>query len=163
MDILRHFNFEGAEESASATSSIPDTVSLNSDESPSDSELSHYEDYPRKPSSAARQLRGKQTQPSLQNSHSYFELSSAVLNTFDSFQSQCCGYDDVASMLVDFAIRPRERWSAFESKHSPDRVSVVVEVSGTVTSNTRCKPFRLTTSIFPPQIVTGSGHHVLGC
>lgn len=137
MDILQLFNLEGEEESVStrSTSSLPDTVSLNSEKSPSDSELSDYEDYPGKPSAAARELNRKRRQPSQQISHSYFRFSFAVVNTLEAVRGQCCGYEEDVSMLPGFSLRPRERWSAFERKHSPDRVSIVVEVSERIPSN----------------------------
>lgn len=122
MDILRLVRYEGSD---SVCEPVPEAVSLRSDDSSSDSsELSDgFEARPLTASYNSSQDR-KQVQ------RNYFQLSDAVLDTFDSLQYDCCGFDE--SSMLDFE-NPhrddRDHRTSFESKHSPDRVSVVVEVS----------------------------------
>jgi NADPH:quinone reductase-like Zn-dependent oxidoreductase len=120
MDILRLVRYEGSE---SVCGSIPEAVSLKSDDSSTNSELS--DGFGAKPLTVSY---GSHDRKRVQRN--YFHLSDAVLDAFDALQYNFCGFDEDTSTMLDFDVQHRgDHKSAFETKHSPDRVSVVVEVS----------------------------------
>jgi hypothetical protein len=134
MDILRLVSDEGSD---SLCGSIPEAVSLKSDDSSTNSELS--DGFGAKPLTVSYNSQDRK-----RVQRNYFQLSDAVLDTFGALQYNCCGFDEDTSTMLDFDVQDRDNCNAFESKHSPDRVSVVVEVSLTIvlTSNGQEEPLK---------------------
>lgn len=151
MDILRLVSFEGSD---SICGSIPEAVSLKSDDSSTNSELS--DGFGAKPLTVAYNAHDRK-----RAQRNYFQLSDAVLDTFDALQYNCCGFDEDTSAMLDFDVQHLDHGNAFETKHSPDRVSVVVEVSRHFSfrfSNIQIGPL-MRLSLF---IITGNSNHVHG-
>ena len=134
MSLLRLLGLEGDEGGGSTfSSSIPETVSLHSEDSPSDSELSDFDDGPARHSSVTR---AKQQQGFAQrgvvgtrNSPRQHQIQPLCyqFDPLDSCDSLCFGMGEENTSGIT-CLR-KDGVSAFDGTNSPDFVTIAVEVS----------------------------------